>query len=551
MAGSLADVLSSVQTQNAALAAGQGQMSDIFQQISGQADAIAAAAQQSGTDKAAIVQQAKQGELDAQTATRAVAASYGGNPDDVSFIMDKLGQQVLESQQARSAALATIQQKNSVSILDDPLTWLTNKLTINDDINKYNSADAEYEDAVKGIQNINTLNTTTAQGQLAIAKTQTVATVAAAADQAKQDANIEVAKSKLQGLLYNAQGLEKTLTLGQNQLNNAMDAQRAVIASGQLANAQAGLALQRQEFGLRSQMWQESLAQKAKADATDAQMVNWYNQGAAALGQKPIDSNKILAMAKAGGSVSQTVQALIVSGMQSDSMGKSIIAPTPGQAAMVMLHSNSPLATVNPAVKPVVDLLDNTMRGVQNPTLAAQLGVDKNKPDTIVSAVNSQLKPVLDRMSSNIRVDDTSNIYQAPDMVTLGKSAAVQQTVFYQKVLQPLIAAGGLNTTNPNQIMSFASDAMNKGTISMNDAVNGISTLFNAAAAINNQTKDYTRFGLPPQSLYRTQIDYTSTFGGSSVVDLTNKAAVTNAFAKVLSNNNRAKFDMQFMSGGL
>lgn len=537
MAGiDVAGILAQVQSQNAALQGAASSAQNIFDKISGQSDALAAAAQKAGEDKAAIITQKEQGNLDAQTATRAVAASYGGNPDDVSFIMTKLGSQMQDALAQREQAAQVINEKNQVSLLDDPLQWIMNKLSINDDIQRYNSADTLYEDAVKGLDNINTLNQTTAQGQLAIAKTRTAATVAASADQAQQEANIDVAKAKIQGLLYNAQGVETVMKFNQEQLSNAFQGQQLAISAGHLAVAQAGLALQRQEFSLKSQMWQESLNEKKKADATDAQMVNWYNQGAAALGMKPLDSNKVLAMAKAGGPVSETVRNVIVSGMQSDALGKPVIAETPGAAVRTLAATSSPLAKTNAATKPIIEMLGNAYQTALSPQMVATLGVDKAKPATVDNAVNQVLKPVLQGMSSNIKMDDSTNIYQAPTWQVLSQSKAVQDTPLYQKVLKPLVSGGGVTNTDPNQIMSLASVAIQNKQITLNDAVSGISTVFQAAAGINNETKDYLRFGLPPQSQYKTGISSTGTFGGSTVIDMTNQAAVANALTKIMRN---------------
>lgn len=553
MAGiDLASVLSGVQTQNAALGAGASQVSDLYSQISGQADQMAAAATQSAQDKATVIQTAKQGQLDAQTATRAVAASYGGNPDDASFIMEKLSGQFLQGLNDRSQALAEVQQKQQGSILDDPIGWLSNKLTINDSINRYNSADAEVEDAQKGLDAINQLNQQTAAGQLAIAKTQSVASVAASADDQIQQGQIEASKAKLQGLLYNADGVTKVLAMGQEQLGNMMNAQNAIVASGHLALAQQGLQLQQEEFAQRTTEFQERLKQKQATDGEQAQMVNWANQGRAALGLTPLDSTKILATAKAGGQLGETANTWITIGAQSDQVGGPVIAANPGTAARFLTQTGSTIATSNPAVAPITNLLQQMQRQVYDPVNAGVLGVTKSDPTTADRAIMTTIKPVLQQMQANIKPGDASNIYQAPQLQSIASSQAVQSTPFYQKVLAPLIASNGITSADPNQLMSLANVAIGDGRLSINDASTGIASIFQAAVQINQQSKNYTRFGLPIQVGYPSEVNSQGVFGGASVVDLTNVPAVTNALTKQLSQKTRnMDTSLQYLSGGL
>lgn len=553
MAGvDLASVMAGVQTQNAALSVGANTVSDLYSQISGQADQMAASATQAASDKATIVQQAQQGKLDAQTATRAVAASYGGNPDDASFIMEKLGNQMLQGMQERQAALQEVQSKQQGSLLDDPIGWLGNKLTINDSIGRYNTADAEVQDAQKGLDAINTLNQQTAAGQLAIAKTQSVATVAAAADEQIQQGQLEAQKMKLQGLLYNADGVTKVLAMSQEQLNNTMQAQQAANASGHLALAQQGLQLQQQEFAQRTTEFQDRLKRQQTTDTENATVADLFNKGRATIGAPPLDLNKVNVMLKAGGELGAQANAYVTMGMQSDAVGGPIIAANPGTAARMLTLTQSPIATSNPAVKPITDLLQQMQRQVYDPVNAGVLGVNKSDPTTADRAIMTTIKPIIQQMQANIKPGDASNIYQAPQLQSIASSAAVQATPFYQKVLQPLIAANGITSADPNQLMSLANVAIADGRLNINDASTGIAAIYSAAVQINQQSKGYMRFGIPLQMGYPTEVSSQGIFGGAKVVDMTNVPAVTNALTKQLSQKSRnMDTGLQYLSGGL
>ena len=524
--------------QNASLANAQAQIASDFSTINDLSNSITAATTKEGSDETAVVAQQAAGLLQAQDAARKVAASYGGNPDDVSFIMNKLGEQWQQAEADRQQALNVVQQKQSVSFLDDPLTWFANKLTVNRDIAMYNDDEERSNSLYDQLAKINTLNTTTAESMKAIAQTQTAATVAAATDAAAQKATIAANQAHLQGILYNVKGIQDITTMGQEQVDNSVKQAQTAIAAGHLAVAQAQLGVMTREMNMKADMYQQEVKQKQDQDASDAAMLNSMNIGFATMGLPPVDKIKGFNLIKAGGAPGEIAKQALSIGLTQGVTGKPIIAPNAGASARILASSNSQIAVANPAVKPVTDLLQSSYAVARNPQNAQMMGINPKDNNSVDQAVSGIVNDKLHSMAVDIKTGDTSNIYQAPPLTALATMAGMKQNPLYNAVLEPQVKAG-MAEVNPEKILSLTMDAVNNGKISMNDAIAGYSSLFSHAIAMNNASKDFLRFGMVPQASYNTNVNFTGIFGGQTKVDLSNKAQVATMFMKFQANQNR------------
>jgi len=530
------DLSQIIGNQQASLVNAQTQMASDFSQINTISNAVTKATQASGADDIATTSQQASGLLAAQSAARGVASSYGGNPDDVSFIMNKLGAQWMDTESQRLAAEKVVQQKQSVSFMDDPLTWLSNKMSINTDINNYNNLEEQSNEIYDQLNKINDLNTSTAQSMRAIAKTQTAATVAATTDAAAQKANIANANAQLQGILYNVKGIDAVTQMGQDQVDNSVKGAQTAIAAGHLAVAQQQLTIMSQEQTEKAGLYAQEIKDKQAADASDQLVADTTNRGRAAMGLQPLPAAKIFTMFKLGGEAGDALKSQYSVGATSDAVGKPIIAPSAGTAARVLAMNASPISVVNPAVKPVTDLLQSSYNTARNPSNAQMMGINPRDVSTVDSAVSGLVNNSLLQMGANIKAGDSSNIYQAPPLTSLASLASVKSNPLYNSVLAPQVKAG-MSETDPVKIMELTVSAIDQGQISLKDAVNGYSSLFTSAVAVNNATKDFTRFGIAPQSGYTTEVNHLGVFGGSVKVDLTNKAQVSTMFMKYMSSS--------------
>jgi hypothetical protein len=531
------DLSGIIGNQQASLVNAQTQVASDYSQIQDLSNQVVQATQAAGSDDQVIQTQQAQGLLQAQTAARQVASSYGGNPDDVSFIMNQLGQQWQQTEQKQLDAEKVIQQKQSVSFLDDPLQWLSNKLTVNTDINNYNNLEAQSNQLYDQLNKINDLNTKTAESMKAIAQTQTAATVAATSDLAAQKATAAAATARIQGILYNVKGVQDVTTMGQDQVDNAVKGAQTAIAEGHLAVAQQQLVIEGKEWAMKADLYAQDIKDKQAADAADATVADQTNRGRAAMGLPPLPSAKIFSLFKMGGEAGEALKQQYTAGALTDVTGKPMIAPTTGTAARMLATSQSPIATTNPALAPVTNVLAKAYADARNPANMQMAGVKNNQDmDVLTSNLVGQQ---VNAMAGNIKTGDNTNMFSAPPLTSLASLQSVKDNPLYQKVLMPAVKTG-MSETDPQKILQLAASAVQQGQISLQDAVKGYSSLFNSAVQLNNSTRDYTRFGIAPQHTYNTTMG-TGIFGGQVAIDLTNPAQVSTAFMKYMTSTEFAE----------
>lgn len=538
----MTDVASLISNQNSQIVNAQAQMGAEFAQVGAISDAITKAAQSAGTDEQTINTQQAQGLLAAQDAARKVASSYGGNPDDVSFVMTQLGQQWMDTTQQQIQAEKVVQAKQSVSFLDDPLQWFSNKLTINSDISNYNNLEEQANTEYTALSRINTLNTQTADSMKAIAQTQTAATVAATSDLAAQKATIASKQAALQGILYNVKGIQDVTAMGQEQVSNSVAGANLAISAGHLSVAQAQLGIAEKEAGMRAQALQMEIDSKKGDVAFNQTLADQTNAGRASMGLAPLPPVKILSMFKIGGEAGEALKQQYTAGALTVATGKTLIASNPGTAARYLATSASPLTTTNPAVKSVVNVLETAYTQARNPQNAPALGINLKDINSVDNGVSTLVGQQVTTMAANIKPNDHSNIYQAPPLASLASMKSMQDNPLYQSVLKPQIAAG-MTETDPVKLLQLTSAAVQAKQINLQDAAAGLAGIFQSAVTMNTATKDYMRFGIAPQTSYITTLPNAnesllgSVFGSSSArVDMTNKAAVTTALMRYMNS---------------
>jgi len=252
---------------------------------------------------------------------------------------------------------------------------------------------------------------------------------------------------------------------------------------------------------------------------------------------------------KLGGPAGEAIKSQLITGSLTDATGKTIISSTAGGAARILAMNQSPLATVNPAVKPVVTVLQSAYDTVRNPANAGQFQIKPGDTQTLDSTVSAIVNQKVTAMAADIRPNDASNIYQAPPLTALAQQAEVKSNPLYTKVLEPQIKAG-MAETDPNKILQLTIDAIQQGHINLGEAASGLSGLFRSAALVNSVAKDYMRFGIVPQTSYNTTLDMTGVFGGQVKINMMDKAQVTAAIMKSLSAQTNLT-SMQMLQGGM
>ena len=501
----LNSLLEAVGLQNEQAATTAATVTGNYEQIKTIGEKRAVNAVAAGESDAIVTEQKMSGELKAQENKRAFATSVGSNMDVSSEIMSSLGLQLRQASIEAIKAKDIVAQKQSVGLFDNPLEYLINQITIGDDINRAEAVQGKADQIAQSLAQINASTQSTAQTQNAIAQTTSAAAVQAGVASVRQKAAEQAAIIEQQNLLYNVQGIEKVQALNQQQLSNMFAAKTAINSEKSLENAQATLAITRENHKIALEERRERIEAKKASVQEVEEIGNTINSGRAILGLAPIPAGKAIQLMKIGGELGNSIKDQYAKGAIAESTGIKVISDNPGKAALTIAQSQAPLA---PAMKPVKDLLMQSLSAVANGTVkgANGLPVDTKNLQAVTSATNDAVRLQAKNMAGNIKVGDANNIYAPPTYQSLIEAApAVKDTALFQQVLAPLVTTG-LTDINPTQVLTLTSQAVAKGQLPFNTAVQDIKTLFSGVAMVNNVTKDYVRVGLPAQNSYNTSV---------------------------------------------
>lgn len=476
------------------------------------------------------VQVAETAKMNAQKDSLDYATAVGTNLHDPSNIMVGLGQQFNQTmaQSAVAHTIAaekakTVQDKLSVNLFDDPLSYIFNQITVGDDINAANAASdtaKQLDDAGQAlgsqINQLNTMTQQTAVTQNSIAQTRTAASIESQVAGTKANIDAQADQAKLNAIALNTKGIETVY-------QNTTQQQSTLFGIANLLNTEENQAMARERMAMERDRWNWEKAQKDEAKVDDQATSDLINQGAAAYGftNYGMTPQKLRQVTKLGGPIKDQLSNFYQQGAMYQSNGTTVLGETPANAIIPVIQMKAPL---NAGMAPVKSFLTGIAAGVQaDPSVPQKLDDQK-------AAINQRATQSAVNMSKNIKTGDATNIYQAPNLNTLITSQAVASTPFAQKVLKPLTANGQDVPTDPSQMISLAAAAIKSGTISYNDAVNGIDTLFKTAVNSNNQQRQYFSMGLSPQKNYNTKVD--SGFGFDTAVDMTDKTQVSNVLSR-------------------
>lgn len=523
-------ILAQTAKTNRALTSGTKELQGVYNGAKSYTDANADLYKTIG-DNTNIIETTKQNaELATQQARTQAANKLGTNYKDQGEVLSALADTISEQYKVRDAALAEIQKKQSTNFLEDPLGWVVNQFTINDDIKAHNVADERLANAQQQYQTLNTLTQSAITTQNALTESITASTIKAGADNISAQAAIKANDEKLKGVVYNAEAIKSAMQLSKDQLNNSFQVFNAQKQEQQVEIALAHLALSREEFSWRKE-------EKVKGQQDDAYLIDLINEGrkqrlgpqADLLTPGTARANTALSLLKSNSPVGQEFQVDYKIGEQSRATGVKVLAPSPAQA--IEMISTMPV-NLAPAQAPVKELLDQARENVAKTIVATG---EKDKA-VIAANLNAEVKRLVEEQSKKIVTGDSSNIFNIPSIQTLIKNDAVKDLPVVKAVIAPAVA-NGADLTDPNKVFALAATAMKEGKISYAQALE-LSTIYQSGVRVNMEAKQLSSLGIVPKWSYNSQIQTNpvSPFGGKQIVDLTKPDAVGRALNKYLSS---------------
>lgn len=482
---------------------------------------------------ATIIDQAKQNaELATQQARVKGANALGTNLKEQSEVLTSLADTIGKEYIARSQAKAAIDEKRSVSLFTDPLQWIMNQFTINDDIEAYNSHNENLASAKQQMADLNALTQSTNKTQNELSEPITAASIKASSDNLLATAQIKANEEKLKGLVYNSEGIKAALNADKEMMATAFSVFGAQKQEQNINIALAHLELQRQEFDWRK-------IEKEKGEAADAYLIDKINKGAAMrLGDSyvpippgSVKAAQIVSLIKSNSPAGKQFLEDFQIGDQSDLAGTKIIAPSPARAIDVL---NSMPVKLSPAQAPVKGVLDQTLQAVQAQIQAGKL--DPKNKEGIQSFMNKTAQELLDSQAKLVKPGDSDNVYQIPALRTvIASSPTLQNLPLVQKVIGPAVATGA-DLNDPNQVFALTAKALTDKKITYPEALE-LTTLYQTAQNVNLEARQLPSLGLRPKFSYnvKVQTNPIARFGDTEVVDVTKPDLVGRALNKYMA----------------
>ena len=468
------------------------------------------------------------GQLVVESASQRVALSLGEDPADSMGKQATRAKELLAAQDARSKALSDIEAKRKVSFFNNPIQYITNQFTINDDIEAHNAAALKAEDIETKIQERNKFLATERQNFVLGQTTVTAGSVAASAERVRQLANIQADNATRQAYAANSQSVMELTQLSAQQLQFAATALNAQQTAEQVRMAQAHLALSQEEFSRKK-------LQKQQGDAANQYLLDTINRGLAALdpnqplltavnpkllgiiqGKIPLDG--VLKQAFELGEMNRKV----------DLNGKPsrILGVTPFQTLQT-LSFDPYLAPDQKAV--AARMLE--VVGVAKQSAEYKV-IEARKDEQAAKAyLNNAVQEVFKLDAA--KVSGPTNLYWLPSIDSIVKDTpGLQELPTWQKVIAPAIAAK-VELSNPDMVIQLIAAAASKGDISPNQAALDVATIYKQGQRVNVESKQFKNMGVSPLVQYNVPVRTGPT--SSPTVDASNPNEVLRTLTIIMA----------------
>lgn len=454
----------------------------------------------------------QQGKLAAQNAMQNFAAEWGGDTDDASGQQARLALRHNQASQAADDALDIIRQKRSVSFFDDPLSWISNKLTINQDIDNYNANNTIAAKAENDMDSINQSIDLRANAQAKIATTITAASAQAQSQITVASAQEAADVLARQGIAANTAGVQEVANMSYRQFQVATAGFDADAKYQELKDSQAHLALAQGQFSLEKLRF--NLQEQKSLDQVGADQ---YISSLIKLGRQIKYPNNPNAWSIPQGKYTALLNAKDPELMDDLRVGQAnetkggvgvrILGNTPSEALDTLKYK----PTITPDMAGGIGILDQATALVTK-QLQGQPITTKQQKDQFDQSVNEAANQILQAAANH--TNDPTSVYYLPPADKLAVAIpSIQQTPLYKTVIAPAIAAK-VDLSNPDVVTGLASKAVQAGLLSLNDAAAGISGMYQRGQETNFASKQLVGLGLTPKLTYIGQAANAGKFGG-------------------------------------
>jgi hypothetical protein len=480
------------------MAASTGAVSS-FRASQADADAATASARRAAeTDQAGIEASttAKQAINDiegAANATRqahvsAATEAWGTNPNAASYVIDKMGTDILAREQDIANRQDMITKKLDVNFLDDPLQWMVNQFTVPFDQQALEGAQA----AVDEKKNVATM---------LLAKTTQIAASDAIIDEASAtkvaaQKNAELAGQAMQQVAKSQTELARLgLTAASIKNANSRDSLDALMRYQSAVAQNSQLQMEREKVDIAKQSLEINRAYKDVA--TQAAQGNLD-------GQRQIEANLVKLQRLTGGSNPTTYKeyaslpanrrAALDDLMSSLNFAEGRVANSPSEAleAVDKSHLQLPPGATQNVLK---------LKSLRDDTIAQVTPIMWNtmKDDAKQYALNQTVKQEVRREVANIPTQD--GFYSPPSLLAV---IAANKYLGASPISQALAGTATINDgrvpADPSVIVNKAVELAISGKMSPADAADNVNQIYKGVLATTNEIRQFKLLSLPELS---------------------------------------------------
>ena len=441
---------------------------------------------------------------------------------------------VRQTRDEQAKVLQDIRTKQSVGLTDNPMQWLINQFTVNDDIKKHNALDKIAAQATARIQEANATSK-----ELAITQEQFVAPITAASAAAnieaiKSLATIKANDAWTKALQYNAMGYQAALNTSKEILATTFQVNSAQQQERNIQIAQEHLNLSREAFNEKKN--KEGLEDGFLLQAVNAGMKLRLGEGAQELSPKDL----LLVKAQLNSKTPNQFQSDLDAGINFLTTGVKQITSSPGDffvKSQAGIKMNLP-GTMDPLKK----IIGDSAAKVLDPGYLNSRGINPKDSDRIKNEISAVANETLNRAAKEI-IPGTKNPFEGQSVATLiTSSPVVADLPLVKKVLGPQIKAG-VEFDTSEKVFAAAVQGIYDKKISYNEALD-LATIYQINSKSNLEAKQFTALGFTPKGdgdwySYRTKIQTwaKALFAESEVVDMTKPAEVGKALNTRLAHD--------------
>lgn len=417
-----------------------------------------------------------------------------GTPDPYDEL-NRIGAENAELHAEAVRAREVIDQKQSVDFFSNPLQYIVNQLTVDNDIAQYNAAANKYN--LNALQQEN-LHTSVQSGHNTY-KAGAV-TINESAIKAATTASLAFQKRALHEMQA------ETYKSNADAVRQSLEFDALTIQ-----NKQAIYSTWNQTYSLKMQEERLKLAEEAGQRAKDAAkedesfFVESYKEGYKSIHgvEPPISSVKDLKAMMMSPRLKAQIEKYVDIGI-----GLKSGLDAPGQLGMTPWAAMETIETLKVPLSTSTSHIYEKVHKQAARMLDSIDPLDPNKPknkDEAQRWINNQAFLLAKHDAINIPSGDKANIYAAPPLKTLASYKSLQELPVFKKYLETQLTESKDDLT-PQEIASHLIAAVKGGYVSAEDAAYTGAHIYATAILYNNTNNQYVKLGLPAQDSYVTSI---------------------------------------------